>query len=105
MLMMTQETLKSLYDFNQKQENWVVKDYMPGMKKKASDQWGGGRARRLLGLAFTIAFSCLLRVDEVLKIQSHDIIRLDDHRLQLTLPFRKTSQFGGASKSDPWSDH
>jgi len=33
-------------------------------------------------------------VDEVLKILSHDIIVLDEHRLQVTLPFRKTSQFG-----------
>jgi hypothetical protein len=57
------------------------------MKKKASNQWGGGHAQWLLGLAFTIAFSCLLRVDEVLKIQSHDFIWLDNHRLQLTLPF------------------
>jgi hypothetical protein len=97
MLLMTQETLERLYHFNHRPENWSLKDYTPGTKKKADDHWGGGRARRLLELAFTIAFSCLLRVDEVLKIQSHDIISLGERKLQLTLPFRKTSQFGGAS--------
>ncbi|KAK7013482.1 hypothetical protein R3P38DRAFT_3322511 [Favolaschia claudopus] len=51
-------------------------------------EWGGARARRLLALAYILAFLCLLRFDEVLKIQVHDIE-------WLTLPFRKTSQFGG----------
>ena len=74
-----------------------MKSYTPGTKNKAADQWGGGRARRLLQVAYTIAFTCLLRVDEVLKIQCQDIILLDDDRMQLTLRFRKTSQFGGAS--------
>ncbi|KAH8978534.1 DNA breaking-rejoining enzyme [Lactarius hatsudake] len=74
--------------------NWDLKDYTPGTKKKDEDQWGGPRARQQLHLAFTLAFSCLLRVDEVLKIQSHDIVLLDDHTFELTLPFRKTSQFG-----------
>ncbi|KAH9012933.1 hypothetical protein EDB85DRAFT_2221837 [Lactarius pseudohatsudake] len=95
MLVMTQDTLKKLYDFNRRPENWDLKDYTPGTKKKDGDQWGGPRARRLLQLAFTLAFSCLLRVDEVLKIQSHDFVLLDPHTLVLTLPFRKTSQFGG----------
>jgi hypothetical protein len=95
---MTQETLKRLHHFNHRPENWGLKDYAPGTKRKADDQWGGGHARRLLELAFTISFTCLLRVDEVLKIQSHDLILTDGGRkLRLTLPFRKTSQFGGAS--------
>jgi hypothetical protein len=96
-LLLIQETLEKLYVFNRKAENWALKDYTPGIKKKAGDQWGGGCARRLLQLAYTFAFTCLLRVDEVLKIQSDDIILLGDGRLQLTLRFRKTSQFGGES--------
>ena len=110
-LVMTQETLNRLYHFNHRQENWDIKDYTPGTKKKASDQsqpeWGGGRARWLLQLAFAIAYTCLLRVDEVLKIQSHDLILLSERKLQLTLPFRKTDQYGGMSNCDqpnemPW---
>lgn len=94
--MTTQETLKKLSIFNHCEENWVLKPYTSGAKGKAGDhQWGGRRARRLLELAYRIAFICLLRVDEVLKIQSHELILLEGNKLQLTLPFRKTSQFGG----------
>jgi len=96
-----QETLEKMYHFNHKPENWDVKDYAPGVTKKKKDdsQWGAGRARRVMGLAYTLAFTCLLRVDEVLKVQSHDIILLGEHKIQLTLPFRKTSQFGGEDVS------
>jgi hypothetical protein len=94
---MTQETLLKLYKFNTLPENWQLKAYTPGTKKKDTDKWAGGRARRLLGLAYTIALLCLLRVDEVLKIQCHDIIILGDKKIQLTLPFRKTNQCGGVS--------
>jgi hypothetical protein len=97
MLVMTQDTLKQIYDFNQKPENWIPKDYTPGTKKKAKDQWGGGRTRRLLGLAYTIAFSCLLRVDEVLKIKSPDFRLEGENKLKLKLAFRKTNPVGGES--------
>ncbi len=85
---MIQETLRRLYIFNHLPENWDLKEYSPGSQNKAGDQWGGACAQRLLGLAYTLAFLCLLRVDEVLKIQSQDLIVLDDPtQLQLTLPF------------------
>ncbi|KAJ4472415.1 hypothetical protein C8R41DRAFT_776370, partial [Lentinula lateritia] len=62
--------------------------------------WGGCRARALLHLGYTLAFCDLLRIDELLKIQVHDIVIEKDPKtgvvtLTLTLPFRKTSQFGG----------
>ncbi|KAN0137547.1 hypothetical protein V8E53_004598 [Lactarius tabidus] len=90
----TSETLKKLYNFNQTSDSWDLKGHTAGSKKSSSDQWGGGRARRLLQLAYTIAFTCLLRVDEVLKIQSKDITLLNEDKLMLTLRFRKTSQCG-----------
>jgi hypothetical protein len=93
--------MEDLYHFNHRPENWNIKDYAPGTKKKADDQWGGGRARRLLGLAYIIAFNCLLRVDEVLKIQCQDLVLIPGNKLRLTLPFRKTNQFGGASNCVP----
>ena len=46
-------------------------------------------------LAYNLAFTCLLRFDEVLRIQSQDIILLPNNCLKVTLPFRKTSQYGG----------
>ncbi|KAJ7362938.1 hypothetical protein DFH08DRAFT_664383, partial [Mycena albidolilacea] len=59
------------------------------------DDWGGARARRFLTLAYALSFLCLLRFDEVLKIQMHDIEWISDTCIKLTLPFRKTNQFGG----------
>ena len=92
---MSQEILEKMFAFNHTEENWNLKGYTPGTKNKGDNEWGGPRARRLLELAYTLAFNCLLRVDEVLKIQAQDLVLLSDKKLQLTLPFRKTNQFGG----------
>ncbi|KAK6989001.1 hypothetical protein R3P38DRAFT_3331736 [Favolaschia claudopus] len=93
----TQETLLKLYMFNNQPEIAKVREYTAGSRKtqKAAHEWGGGRARRLLALAYILSFLCLLRFDEVLKIQLHDIEWVSDTCIKLTLPFRKTSQFGG----------
>ncbi|KAJ7683403.1 DNA breaking-rejoining enzyme, partial [Mycena olivaceomarginata] len=94
----TQETLYKLYHYNHKPEVAEIKEYAAGSRKKPkppNDWGGGGRARRFLGLAYALSFLCLLRFDEVLKIQMHDIEWISDTCIQLTLPFRKTNQFGG----------
>lgn len=60
--------------------------------------WCGPRGLRLLNLVYALAFSCLLRIDEVLKIQYQDLVpTMVSGRgiLTLRLPFRKTEQFGG----------
>ena len=88
-----QEILEKLYDFNHE-----LKDYMAGSRsrKVKSDQWGGGMSRRVLGTIYAVAFLCLLRADEVLKIQRHHVEWvIDPPRMVLTLPFRKTHQDGG----------
>lgn len=100
--------LGKLYDQNHQSANWEIKPYTGPRSKqqrnadKQAGLWGGPHSLRLLQLAYTLAFTCLLRIDEVLKIQSHDI-RLSDgvnsSTLTLTLPFRKTSQFGGKTIS------
>jgi len=83
---------------------WAIKDYAPGTRSQPhhDHEWGGGRARRLLQAAYTLAFLCLLRFDEVLKIQAHDIEIISDSCISLTLPFRKTSQFGGRLTCIVW---
>ncbi|KAJ7883716.1 hypothetical protein B0H14DRAFT_2339399, partial [Mycena olivaceomarginata] len=75
-----QETLRKLYDFNHQPEVAEIKDYTAGLRKqvKGPHEWGGGRARRLLELAYVLSFLCLLRFDEVLKIQMHDIEWISD---------------------------
>ncbi|KAG0693634.1 DNA breaking-rejoining enzyme, partial [Suillus ampliporus] len=92
--------LKRLYHFNHLPENWEIHAYQPGGRQplggadsSGSARWAGGRVRRFLHAAYTIAFLCMLRSDEVLKIQSHDL-HLFSNGMVLTLPFRKTHQNG-----------
>jgi hypothetical protein len=59
--------------------------------------WSGLNCRKMMQAIYTIAFQCLLRVDEVLSIQAHHITVLDEEegKIELNLLFRKTNQFGG----------
>jgi hypothetical protein len=45
-------------------------------------------------VAYAFSLLCLLRIDEVLKIEMHHIEFISDTKIKLTLPFRKTHQFG-----------
>jgi hypothetical protein len=91
--------MQAMYHFNHLPENWTVKDYAPRKcSNKSSESWEGGRAHRLMSAAYTIAYLCLLRFDEVLKIQVHDItfvLTAEGKHMELLLPFRKTEQCGG----------
>ncbi|KAJ7847634.1 hypothetical protein B0H14DRAFT_2769829 [Mycena olivaceomarginata] len=81
----TEETLGKLYEF---------KEYAAGSRSqpKSPHDWGGARARRLLTLAYVLSFLCLLRFDEVLKIQIHDIEWISRTCIKLTYLFeRQTS--------------
>jgi len=51
----------------------------------------------MLNAIYSIAFLCLLRFDEALKIQAHHLEVVDEGRgeIKLTLPFRKTHKNGG----------
>ncbi|TFY50614.1 hypothetical protein EVJ58_g10970, partial [Rhodofomes roseus] len=71
-------------------------------KRKAEhpEDWAGYRVRQMLQLLYTISMLCLLRYDEALRIRWSDIEML--HRngvpcVKLSLPFRKTAQYGGVS--------
>ncbi|KAF9059657.1 hypothetical protein BDP27DRAFT_1431045 [Rhodocollybia butyracea] len=91
----TPEIIGKLWNFNHREENWVIKKYSPGRRdQKPSDTWGGPLFRRGLHLGYTLAYVCLLSVDEVLNIQSQDIEIADLDTLKVTLPFRRTGQFG-----------
>jgi hypothetical protein len=70
--------------------------------EKGNDEktnWGGWNLRAELHCIYVLAFLCMLRFDEVLKIQHYHIEVVDDDQdsghIILTLPFRKTHQFGG----------
>ncbi|KAH8985965.1 DNA breaking-rejoining enzyme [Lactarius hatsudake] len=87
-------TMYTLYHFNMRVPVRDLRYPLANGSKADCDQWAGQNAWWLLQLTFTLAFSCLLCMDEVLKIQGHDFINLGNNQLQLTLPFRKTNQFG-----------
>ena len=85
-----------MYAFNVRPENFEIKDYDRKNPPPSRGGWTcGGRKRRQLNLAYSIAFTCLLRIDEVLRIEHHHIqLRPDRTSLKLTLDYRKTAQFG-----------
>ncbi|KAK0471479.1 hypothetical protein IW261DRAFT_1670580 [Armillaria novae-zelandiae] len=85
-------TLWRFYDHNHAPENWNASPETPG-------NWCGGNMRKLLQAVYLITFTCLLQIDEALKIQVHDIeFGIDDvdgtHFVSITLPFHKSSPFG-----------
>ncbi|KAG1837856.1 hypothetical protein DFJ58DRAFT_734145 [Suillus subalutaceus] len=102
----TSEILLKLYHYNHLPENWTIRAYQPGERVRGGSgndlsRWGGGRVRRLLSAAYTVAFICMLRFDEVLKIQVHDL-RVHDTQIVLHLPFRKTHQNGDIKPFHLW---
>jgi hypothetical protein len=90
------DLLEKLYDINFK-----VPVYQFGEALTANLgghlNWAGGRLRRMLQCIYVIAFLCLLRFDEVLNIEAHqlEIVSEVNGQIKLTLPFRKTHQHGG----------
>jgi integrase len=83
--------MEKLYDFNHLPQNWTICDDQP---TAGTHKWGGPLTRRVAQSIYIIMFLCLLRVDEVLKIKMEHIV-FEDRKVILTLPFRKTHQFGG----------
>ena len=66
-----QEILKKLYDFNGNLTDGVPKATHSSndLKTKCIHEWGGPTTRLALHAIYTLAFICLLRSDEVLKIR------------------------------------
>ncbi|PBK83411.1 DNA breaking-rejoining enzyme [Armillaria gallica] len=86
------DTLRRLYEHNHKPENWNNEHLSQG-------NWCGGNTRRLLQAVYLIAFTCLLRIDEVLNLQAHEVDVYDNKDdigcMSITLPFRKNAPVGG----------
>lgn len=84
--------MRKLRDFNSVPENYTS---VSPKDPNNVDNWGGENLCTMLEAAYHLAFICLLCVDEVLKIEHHHIEQIHDTKYKLTLPFRKTHQFGG----------
>jgi hypothetical protein len=95
----TPDLLLKMWQSMVSSENWVIRPYTPGSHNNGRNQaktWkAGGRLLRALWACYTIAFSCLLRFDEVLRIRVEDLEVESSTVIILTLRWRKTAQFGG----------
>ncbi|KXN82459.1 hypothetical protein AN958_02535, partial [Leucoagaricus sp. SymC.cos] len=101
-----QDMMKRLYEYNTNPIHYTLEQNTNSTSSlttlacdSAVTNWAGPVLRRLLILAYTLMFTCLLRVDELLKIQSQDITVDNDQdpdcrRIQVTLRWRKTNQHG-----------
>ncbi|KAF9016828.1 hypothetical protein BDP27DRAFT_1280690, partial [Rhodocollybia butyracea] len=94
--------ISQLYNYNNQPVFQEPQAYKPSARNvpKEPDGWGGTRSRTECNLGYCLFFCGLLWVDELLKIQVHDI-ELETNpetglviTLTLHLPFCKTSQFG-----------
>lgn len=93
---MHQDDIQKLYEHNIKPEHYASSQWTSTGNIKADP---GPIGRRYLNFAYTVAFTCLLRIDEVLRIRHEHITLLPKNkslqvRLRLVLDFRKTAQFG-----------
>jgi hypothetical protein len=90
---MTSSLLAKLYEKNQE---FTIQP-LQKINDTDHENWGGARLRTMLQCIYSIAFLCLLRFDEVLRIEHKDIEVVDNIKgeIKLTLPFRKTHQYGG----------
>ncbi|KAF5339627.1 hypothetical protein D9611_011514 [Ephemerocybe angulata] len=95
----TWEVLMDLYDYNNNPSHWAT---------DGKDNWGGSLKRKELHLIYCLAFLCLLRSDEVLKLRFENITLGEEKGvsyLSLTLPFRKTHKFGDIKPFVIWELH
>jgi len=71
-------------------------------KRNDSLDWGNAHTRCMLHFCYLLMFWCLLRYDEALSLEFHQVqLRTDSIGilyLEVQLPFRKTHQTGGTSQ-------
>ncbi|KAG6825889.1 hypothetical protein H0H92_001970 [Tricholoma furcatifolium] len=67
----TPDILKKLYRYNHTDGRNEIKEFQGPARRGTKDlhEWGGAWTRQLLQAVYTIAFTCLLQFDEVLKIE------------------------------------
>ncbi len=93
----TSDILRKMYHYNQAERR---SDIFAGTEKspqKSVKTWGSPRRRIFVHAVVTIAFVCLMRIDEVLNLQFEDVKSSGTNRLSITLESRKTHQYGGWS--------
>lgn len=92
----TQDIIQKLYDFNCRYSSTHRVEAVP--KRGDPGDWGNANTRCMLHFLYLVSFWCLLRYDEALHIEFHQV-RLEKGQdgimvLEVSLPFRKTHQLG-----------
>jgi integrase len=91
---LTREVIEKMYAYNHAEGRSEVQ---PFMDRKAKQSWGNPRRRLLVHAVLTVAFVCLLRIDEALNLRFEDIIFHSPEKIEIHLFKRKTHQCGGLS--------
>ncbi len=89
---LTSDDIRMMYAYNMDQGRTNIKDFSIS---KAKDQWGNPRRRLLVHAVVTLAFTCLMRIDEVLHLTFEDIIFHPAEHIEINLFSTKTHPFGG----------
>jgi len=92
---LTSDVIRRLYLFNNSEGRSDIVNFHP--VNTGETQWGNPRRRLLVHSVLTLAFVCLLRIDEVLNLRFQDVQYHDPDHIEITLESRKTHQFGGES--------
>jgi hypothetical protein len=92
---LTHKDLRKIWEFNQQLPERVFGEKL--VHDEHTYTWSGPNCRKMMQAIYTLAFQCLLRVDEVLSLQAHHIVVLDEEegKIEVNLLFRKTNQYGG----------
>jgi len=92
----TSQKIRELYEYSMR----IPFSTRPAPLPRSTDGpriWGGARQRAMMTLMYAIAFQCLLRFDEVVRIEVRHLRRHhlpEGPKIELTLDFRKIHQTG-----------
>jgi integrase len=93
---LTSDQIRRIYAHNAVEGRSTLQIVTPRKSRsKDPESWGSPRHRLLVHAVTTLAFTCLLRLDEALNLRFEDIEFHDDHAV-VTLASRKTHQLGGS---------
>jgi len=97
---LTSDVIRKIFTYNQADGRSIVQLFVP--HGKAKDTWGSPRHRLLVHAVLTMAFVCLLRIDEVLNLRFEAIQFHSPEQIEIELFSRKTHPFGGTKPFPLW---
>ena len=92
---LTSDVLRKMYTYNRADGRSDIKSYV--QHGKGEKTWRHARHRLLVHAVATIAFVCLLRLDEAANLRYDDLVIHSPTHIEVTLHSRKTHQYSGLS--------